>query len=55
VKQDKNKDLIQIKEWQKPTLVTLSVSFTKEDCTGKVEFGSPDGNSTCTWANVATS
>lgn len=45
-----------IKDWEKPILVSLSVSLTKEeDCTAKIEFGSPDGNGNCVYANIATS
>ena len=48
--------LIENKDWEKPTLVSLSISLTKnEDCTGKIGPGSPDGNLTCTYAGIATS
>jgi hypothetical protein len=51
-----NIDCIVCKEWEKPTLVKLSVSLTKEeDCTAKIGPGSPDSNTTCTYAGIATS
>lgn len=55
---DKQTNIVsyELKEWQKPTMVTLSISLTKEeDCVGKIGPGSPDGNATCLYAGVATS
>ena len=45
-----------VKDWEKPTLVILSISLTKNDlCTGKIGPASPDGNNTCEFQGTATS
>ena len=55
MKQEKDIDQIKNKDWEKPILVTLSVSFTKEeDCTTKIGNASPDGLG-CVYAGTATS
>lgn len=45
-----------VRAWEKPTLVILSISLTKNDpCTGKIGPASPDGNTGCFDEGTATS
>lgn len=45
-----------LSDWEKPTLVILSISLTKNDlCTGKIGPASPDGNISCEFQGIATS
>ncbi|MFZ9589920.1 MAG: hypothetical protein ACO28V_09335 [Chitinophagaceae bacterium] len=43
-------------KWEKPILLVLNIQMTNaDDCTAKIGPGSPDGNTTCTYAGIATS
>lgn len=43
-------------KWEKPVLLVLNVQMTNaDDCTSKIGPGSPDGNTTCIYAGIATS
>lgn len=43
-------------KWEKPVLLVLNIQMTTaDDCTAKVGPGSPDGNTTCIYAGIATS
>lgn len=48
--------VIGLLKWEKPVLAVLNIQMTSaDDCTAKIGPGSPDGNTSCTYAGIATS